>query len=110
VLILGFFLAVVGSLVVIRAAAPEVHVQVLRLPPRWPRWEGIGFLLGLCAFLALLAIGVLRRWRWTFWLILVAFLFGVLRVPVAILQLTAVLPRTSPTRVCRQGGAPRGAA
>jgi len=53
----------VGSLVVIRVAAPEVYDQALRLPPRWPRWAGLAFLLGLCAFLALLAIGVLRRWR-----------------------------------------------
>jgi hypothetical protein len=35
--------------------------------------------------------------RWTFWLILVAFLAGVLRVPVAILQLTGVLAADGPT-------------
>jgi cytochrome c biogenesis protein CcdA len=34
--------------------------------------------------------------HWTFWLILVAFLAGVLRVPVAILQLTGVLHATTP--------------
>jgi hypothetical protein len=39
---------------------------------------------------------VVRRWRWTFWLILVAFLFGVLRVPVAALQLTGVLAVDTP--------------
>jgi len=44
----------------------------------------------------LLAVGVVRRWRWTFWLILVAFLFGVLRVPVAALQLTGVLATDTP--------------
>jgi hypothetical protein len=38
----------------------------------------------------------MRRWRWTFWLILVAFLFGVLRVPVAVLQLTGVLAADTP--------------
>jgi hypothetical protein len=42
-------------------------------------------------------VGVLRRWRWTFWLILVAFLSGVLRLPVAILQLVDVLPASTPT-------------
>ena len=36
-------------------------------------------------------------WRWTFWLILVALLFGVLRVPVAVLQLTGVLAADTPT-------------
>ena len=45
----------------------------------------------------LLAVGVLRRWRWTFWLILVAFGFGVLRVPLAILQLTGVLSVSTPS-------------
>jgi hypothetical protein len=44
----------------------------------------------------MLAVGVVRRWRWTFWLILVAFLFGVLRVPVAALQLTGVLATDTP--------------
>jgi hypothetical protein len=47
-------------------------------------------------FIGLLTVGVLRRWRWTFWLILVAFLAGVLRVPVAILQLAGVLHASTP--------------
>jgi hypothetical protein len=88
---------VLASLVVILAAAPEVYAQALRLPPNGPRWAGIAFLLALTAFLVLLAIGVLRRWRWTFWLILLAFLAGVLRVPVAILQLAGVLPANLPS-------------
>jgi hypothetical protein len=95
-LVLGFFLVVVGSLVVILAVAPEVYDQALRLPPSWPEWTRTGFLVALCAFVGLLAIGVLRRWRWLFWLILVAFLAGVLRVPVAILQLTGVLHAGTP--------------
>jgi hypothetical protein len=55
------------------------------------------FLAALAVFIGPLAIGVLRRWRWTFWLILVAFLAGVLRVPVAGLQLTGVLAADGPT-------------
>ena len=35
--------------------------------------------------------------RWTFWLILVAFVFGVLRLPVTVLQLTGVLTTSTPT-------------
>jgi hypothetical protein len=87
---------VLGSLVAIRAAAPDVYDQALRLPPSWPGWAGIAFLLALAAFIALLAVGVLRRWRWAFWLILVAFLAGVLRVPVASLQLAGVLAADGP--------------
>ena len=40
---------------------------------------------------------MLRRWRWTFWLIVVAFLFGVLRVPASALELWGVLPTAAPT-------------
>jgi hypothetical protein len=95
-LVLGFFLVVVGSLLVIFAAAPDVYDQALRLPPNWPWWAGIAFLAALCAFIGVLAVGVLRRWRWMFWLILVAFLAGALRVPVAVLQLAGVLDADTP--------------
>jgi hypothetical protein len=64
------------------------------------------FLAALSAFIGLLAVGVVRRWRWTFWLILVAFLFGVLRVPVAALQLRG-LGRGQPGLVCAVSGAAR---
>jgi hypothetical protein len=95
-LVLGFLLLAWASLLVILAAAPEVYDQALRLPTS-NRTAQIAFLAALTGFLALLAIGVMRRWRWTFWVILVAFLLGVLRVPVAILQLTGVLAADGPT-------------
>ena len=92
-LVLGFFLMALASLLVILLAAPEVYDQALRLPGTGRATE-IAFLAALTAFITLLAVGVVRRWRWAFWLILVAFLAGVLRVPVAILQLTGALPQT----------------
>jgi hypothetical protein len=95
-LVLGFFLTVLGSLVAIRVAAPEVYDQALRLPPSGPPWTATAFLSALAAFIVVLSVGVLRRWRWTFWMILVAFLAGVLRVPVAVLQLTGVLSASAP--------------
>ena len=94
--VLGFFVVVVASLVVILAVAPEVYAQALRLPASWPGWASPVFLVALTVFIGLLSLGVLRRWRWTFWLILVAFLAGVLRVPVALLQLTGVLAADGP--------------
>jgi hypothetical protein len=96
-LVLGFFFVALASLVVLLVAAPEVYDQALRLPSDSPRWMALTFLAVLAVFIGLLAIGVLRRWRWIFWLILVAFLAGVLRVPVAGLQLTGMLDADAPT-------------
>jgi hypothetical protein len=95
-LVLGFFVVALGSLLVILAVAPDVYDQALRLPDDSVAAE-VAFLAALTAFIGLLAVGVLRRWRWTFWLVLVAFLAGILRVPVAILQLTGVLAADVPT-------------
>jgi hypothetical protein len=95
-LVLGFFLLAWISLLVILVAAREVYDQALGLPTG-DRTAELGFLATLTGFIALLTIGVVRRWRWAFWLILVAFLFGVLRVAVAILQLTGVLATRDPT-------------
>jgi len=95
-LVLGFLLLAWVSLLVILVAAPEVYDQALRLPDD-RRVAEIAFLAALSGFIALLAVGVEREWRWTFLLILVAFLFGVLRVPVAVLQLTGMLIASAPT-------------
>jgi hypothetical protein len=95
-LVLGFFLLAWTSLLVILVTAREVYDQALGLPTG-DRTAELGFLAALTGFIALLTIGVVRRWRWMFWLILVAFLAGVLRVPVAILQLTGVLAADGPT-------------
>jgi hypothetical protein len=95
-LVLGFFGVALVSLLVILVVAPDVYEQALRLPDSSAVAE-VAFLAVLTGFLGLLTVGVLRRWRWTFWLVLVAFLAGVLRVPVAVLQLTGVLPADVPT-------------
>jgi hypothetical protein len=97
VLVLGFLLLAWTSLLIILAAAPAVYDQALRLPTGDRRTAEIGFLAAISGFIALLGVGVVGRWRWTFWLVLVAFLFGVLRVPVAILQLTGILAANGPT-------------
>jgi hypothetical protein len=103
-LVLGFFGVAVGSLLVILVAAPDIYDQALRLPDDSMAAE-VASLAALTALIGLLAVGVLRRWRWTFWLVLVAFLAGILRVPVAILQLTGVLAADVPAwYVAFQGG------
>ncbi len=50
-------------MVAIFAAAPEVYDQALKLPSSD---AGLAFLVGISAFIALLGISVIRRWRWTF--------------------------------------------
>jgi hypothetical protein len=94
-LVLGFFVVALASLVVILVAAPEVYDQALRLREGSAAME-VAFLAALTAFIGLLTVGVLRRWRWIFWLVLVAFFAGVLRLPVAVLQLTGVLAADVP--------------
>lgn len=89
-LVLVFFVAAVVTAVVIAAVAPETFGT----PP--PGAILVPFLVALGAFLVLATIGVLRRWRWLYWLVVLAFLAGVLRVPATILELNHVLPRQGP--------------
>src|SRR6266516_3998563 len=95
-LVIGFFVAAVISLTAILVFAPETYAGALGASGASRAGTEIVFLALLVVFIALLAAGVLRRWRWTFWLIVVAFLFGVLRVPASILQLTGALPAAGP--------------
>jgi hypothetical protein len=92
-LVLGFFGLVWATLVVLFTVAPEVYYQAMKLPSTG---ADLLFLVGISAFIALLVVGVLRRWRWMFWLIAVAFLFGVLRLPASVLTLAGVLPADGP--------------
>jgi hypothetical protein len=95
-LVLGFLLMAWISLIAILAAAPEVYEQRLRSLPGPQRIVDIVFVVALSGFILLVSIGVLRRWRWMFWLILIAFLFGVLRIPVAVLQLSGFMAAEGP--------------
>jgi hypothetical protein len=96
-LVIGFFAVALAGLVAILAVAPGVYDRTLELKAGSHLPVEIAFVAALTGFLALLSVGVLRRWRWTFWLILVAFLAGVVRVPVTILQLTGTLTAAGPT-------------
>ena len=95
-LVLAFLLMAWISLVVILVAAPEVYERRLRSLPGALRVVEIVLVVALTAFIVLLSIGVLRRWRWMFWLILIAFLFGVLRIPVSVLQISGQMRPDGP--------------
>jgi len=96
-LVVGFFVLVWIALVAVLVLSPEVYTQTLR---------GVGgdsfgieaaFLIALSALIAFLVVGVFRRWHWTFWLVLIAFFFGVLRLPASALQLAGMMPASGPT-------------
>jgi hypothetical protein len=95
-IVLGFVVAAWLTLILILVAAPDVFAGALQLHAGGSRVPELAFLIALTAFLGLLGLGVVRRWRWMFWLIVVAFLAGVLRVPASALELAGMLPMTGP--------------
>jgi hypothetical protein len=97
-LVLGFFAFVWVSLAIILLVEPGIYDSAMKLPAGPHPLADLAFLGAITAFILLLVVGVLRRWRWTFWLILGAFLIGgVLRVPASLLGLAGVLPAAGPT-------------
>lgn len=95
-LVLGFFFLVCISLAAILLFAPSIYDSTLRVSAGRGSLIAPGFFLAISILLAVLATGVVRRWRWTFWLIAAAFVAGVLRVPASVLQLAGTLPATGP--------------
>src|SRR5207253_5231374 len=91
-----FLIAAWLSLVAILALAPDVYDQAMRLNGGNAQLAVLGLLAGISLLIVIVATGVVRKWRWTFWLLLVAFLAGVLRVPAAALELTGVLLQSAP--------------
>ncbi len=105
--LLAFFLLAVLFLVVY-VAAPSIYTNTLLLMPsltgRYPAAATL-LLIGIGGFLAIVMVGVLRRWRWVFWLVLVAFAGMILDLPATILQLAGILPSLFPVwySLCRMG-------
>jgi hypothetical protein len=85
-----YWVTVVAILVAARDVYDQVLDQAIRLPGGNQRPTELGVLLVLTALFALLSTGVIRGWRWTFWLILIAFMAGILHVLVSALQLVGV--------------------
>ena len=90
-----YWVFVVVLLLAARAVYDSLLTQAMQLSgDRRP--AELGTLLALTALFAVLSTGVIRSWRWTFWLILVVFLVGVVRAPAATLQLGGIVPRQGP--------------
>jgi hypothetical protein len=97
--VIAFFILAALSLLVVYVASPSIYAQSLSLTSspadRYPVPVTL-FLVGILAVIALLIFGVVRHWRWLFWLILIAFTGSVIQIPVEGLQLLGVFPNPYP--------------
>lgn len=98
-LVLGLFAFYWAFVVVLLIAARNVYDGLL--PQAVTKLGGqrpaeIGTLLVVTALFAVLSTGVIRNWRWTFWLILAVFLVGIVRVFTSALQLAGIVPSQDP--------------
>jgi len=97
-LVLGFLTLAWLGLIGVLAIAPEIYDQSLRLPSDGnARPAELLFVVAVSAFILLIAAGVVCRWRWAFWLLLAAFLSGVLRVPASLLEFGGWIPDAGPS-------------
>lgn len=98
--IIAFFSLAVITFIVIYLIAPAIYVQTLLIEASSSDARPLAinlFFVAIIVFVAALAYGVLRRWRWLFWLLLLAFLASILEIPAGILQLAGIIPVQQPT-------------
>ncbi len=95
-LVLGFLVLAWVTLAASLILSQPVREVTLRGMPGTGPPATSAFLVGLSGFLTVLGIGVVRRWRWLFWLLLGAFAVGLARVPVAVLQLSGGMSAAGP--------------
>jgi hypothetical protein len=97
--VIAFFIFAALLLLLVYFADPAIYAQSLSLTSspagRYPVAVTL-FLVAILAFLTLLTVGVMRHWRWLFWLMLVAFAASAIQIPVLLLTVTGVLPSSDP--------------
>lgn len=93
--LLAFFGLAALALIILYLVDPSVYASTLLIAPsgtdRYPLPATL-FLVALLLFLAVLMRGVLRHWRWLFWLLLIAFGSSLLEIPAILFQLAGWLP------------------
>ena len=105
---IAFFILAALSLLVVYIASPSIYTQALSLTSspadRYPALVTL-FLAGVLTLIVVLILGVVRHWRWLFWLILIAFTASAIQIPVEGLQLLGVFPNPYPVwyTVFREG-------
>ncbi len=97
--VIAFFILAAISLLVVYVTSPSIYAQSLSLTSspadRYPVPVTL-FLVGILVLIALLILGIVRHWRWVFWLMLIAFAGSALHIPITLLQMTGVLPSADP--------------
>lgn len=99
VALIAFFLLAASSAGIVYYIDASIYTQALSLPSspndHYPVAATV-FMICLPMLITLLIIGVVRHWRWVFWLVLIAFNASILQFPVAILQFMHVVPDIYP--------------
>ena len=95
--LITLFLLLVLFAGAVYAVAPSIYTNVspLSTTDRYPLPATL-LLVAFLVYIAVVMVGVVRHWRWQFWLLLVAFSFMILEIPATILQLTGVVPNLFP--------------
>jgi len=100
IVLIAFFVLAAFSIIIVYFVDPSIYAKVLKLEPAatdtYP-FASTFFLVAILIFIAILIFGVIKHWRWLFWLLLIANSFSILEVPATILQLTGVVPEVYPT-------------
>lgn len=91
----AYWVVVIVLLVAVRPVFDLILDQQVRVSGDHRPAE-VATVLVLTALLLLLSVGVFYGWRWTFWLILVVFLAGILRAPTAAFELTGRIATQAP--------------
>ena len=86
-----YWVTVLGLLLGVR----PLYDQMLQLSGNQARAEIPTFIV-LTVLFGILSTGVVRGWRWTFWLILAVFVVGILRAVYAVLEVAGVVPPRGP--------------
>ncbi len=90
--LIAFFPCATLSLLVVYRVQPAIYTQELGGAARY----GWLLLLLVLAVEAFLTVGMLRRWRWHFWLLVVAFASSLLRLPLLALRLAGLVGGADP--------------
>lgn len=95
-LLVGFFLCVWIGFLAVLVLSPGVYAQSAGLGQAQLHTVEVPSFLAITVLIAVVVIGILGRWRWMFWALLIVFLLGILRIPASILQVGGLLPASGP--------------